>query len=310
MPKADSVASVSTEETRLVKMRDEVQLLDGRRKELVRMLYQARNSIIVPIVYDGKSLVPSPSARKGAREQAQKRQEIMVAAAERELGQIDQRLSELGPAIAKAKERVAEVRGGAEAKKFTTIDKALTAAIDAAPSREALKAGQHKLVDLRSQLHQVETELHLVQTQPRTLAQDATDQAARLLETGSFISEEKQPTSEQRAKELLAQQRVLREACRLQEREVLKLREQFAGEVVSGLRQIKHDIVRRMVEGYNLARSAVQEAGVLRSQFERRTQCSEYLPSFVYPRIEHPLADVQDAWSMFCDDLRRQGYEI
>jgi chromosome segregation ATPase len=296
----------------LLKMRDEEGQLLLRRNEVKRTLYSlnlARTFVLPPIIYDHLG-IPSLVDRKDAKRQAEERHEAKIVAAERELAEIEARLRQIVPAIAETSKRVAELQDRAEGEKFTRIEKAIAAAIASAPSREPLAAGRQKLRELKLQFDDVEQELHQVQTRPETLQETAEDRARLLLETGQFAAEANRPTAEQRAKELLSKQRVLREACRLQEREIEKLRMRFAGEVVSGLRKIMHDIVGRMVEGYDRAREAVREAGLLRSELERRTQSSEYLPAFVYPKIEHPLQDVADAWSMFLDDLRRQGYEV
>ncbi|HLK64729.1 MAG TPA: hypothetical protein VKU19_14890 [Bryobacteraceae bacterium] len=249
----------------------------------------------------------------------QKRDEIKASKQARfdRLAALKQRRAELEPIVTKlqlivsqAHQELAALTNQEESEQRVQIASIIEKAAAKAPTRVLLQEARAKFDKLCVQLATTERELHVLDTtDPRSEATTPEKRAEILLDSGTMPPCGTLGRSGERRRVLDDQRRTLVEAVRLQRERVSQLQAQFGQEISTSIRPTMASIVKRISDGLVAAREATVETRLLRVALGVAGATPDVLPCLVFAGV-NPGYGQQDAFSLWQDSMRRNGFEL
>jgi len=177
-----------------------------------------------------------------------------------QLAATQKEIDQLYPRLATCHKRCVEIEAAVKSERDIRVSQALTQAADAAPGREPYRAARQKLYRLQNRDIALERELHTL-FNPAVKGENTETRGERY--RAAEAMPEEVPETGSKIKELLKEQRVLREALRLQEREVQHLQHAYGSQLSAALRPSLAALAQKISDSLDTLRSAGLEADQL-----------------------------------------------
>jgi chromosome segregation ATPase len=256
---ATSQQRVSQLTDSLVQMRQRIRETESH---VTGLQHALRSPAEGPVTQGGELLGPR-AVKEEARAEAKKR----LAKAKADLPDLqknlaagEKRLAELYENLALAHKRRSELEAVIKGERDIRVAAAVSQAADAAPGREPYRAARQKLYRLQNRDIALDRELHLL-FNPASKQENTETRGEQYRANETMPAEV--PETGSKIKELLKEQRVLREALRLQEREVRDLQRKYGSELATALRPTLAALAQKISDSLDTLRSAGLEADQL-----------------------------------------------
>jgi len=295
------LTETATGNHRLAQLQDE---LSARRRTL-RQMENHHQGMVYRLSDPGENPTTPPiehKKRKKAREDF-KAEAAEIARITGELQARQREFDELTDTVNKAQRRCAEIQAAIDAERQIRVAAAVSQAAEAAPSRDDAHAAREKLYRLRARHTQIERELGMLMAAPRqeSVAQRATE----LLATEIMPAEVKEHSEE--IKRFILEEKTVRVALGLQEREVRRLERKYGGELYATLRPTFAKLAGRISDGLDMVRDSGKESEQLRVAASVEAGSSDVIAGVHFPYLQPDYGDSSDMVRQWQRRMRIEG---